>query len=480
MAGLTSQGLVIKSLDEIIDSINDKIVLNLGASINTSDDSVIAQIVKPVSLELSEAWLALQAIYNATDPETASDEALDRVCSITGVPRLPATNSVVVVLATGNQNIVIPASSIIEVDGTGDRFVCDNTTTLDLTGIISTKVEFTTVANNTDYTITINGLAHTITSDGSATLAEIATAMQAAINASTVLVSATLDGDYKLNVISDDNTVNIDVVLSAGITARKVTKQIVFESQNTGPIRAPAGTLTKIVTPVSNWDSVTNPLDASLGRDLETDTDYRVRRRASLAIAGASTVPAIRASLLGITDVTAAIVKENDTNVVDISGRPPKSFECIVLGGDDADIAERIWEDKPVGIETFGSTTYIHVDEQGIPRSIKFSRPTEIYLHVKVEYTLYSEETFPTGGESVIASTVLSTGQALSIGNDVIPGRFRGPIYSAVQGLESVVVKIATSATPGGSPGVFSEAKLSISDTEMSVFDSSRITVIQV
>ncbi len=479
MAGLTSTGLVIKSLDEIIEEVNADIVSGLGASINTSDDSVIAQIVKPLSFQMSELWLALQAIYNATDPETASDEALDRACSVTGVPRLPATNSFVIALVTGNHNIVIPASSVVEVDGTGDRFVCDSSLTLDLIGIVSTKVEFTTVANNTTYTITVDSVNHSITSDGSATLVEIATAMQASLNASVVDITATLDGDYKLNIISNDNTVNIDVSLSAGITVRKVTKQLVFESQNTGPIRAPASTLTKIVTPVANWDSVTNPLDATLGRDLETDTDYRVRRRASLAIAGASTVPAIRSSLLRIAEVVAAIVKENDTNLT-VLGRPPKSFECIVLGGDDADIAKVIWEDKPVGIETYGSETVIHVDDQGIPRIIKFSRPTEIYVHVLVEYTLYSEETFPTGGESVMSSTVLSTGSALSIANDVIPGRFRGPIYSAVQGLDSVVVKIATSATPSGPPGTFSEARLTISDTEIPVFDSSRITVTEV
>src|SRR5260221_13941560 len=36
-------------------------------------------------------------------------------------------------------------------------------------------------------------------------------------------------------------------------------------------------------------------------------------------------------------------------------GRPPKSFEAVVQGGSDDDIANQIWLTKPAGIETFGN-----------------------------------------------------------------------------------------------------------------------------
>jgi uncharacterized phage protein gp47/JayE len=480
MAGLTSTGLVIKTYDEMISEIKDGLKANLGANLNVADDSVIMQILKPQALQMSEIWDALQAIYNAYDPDTASDEALSRSANIIGVSRLQATKSVVEVFITGDYNTIIAANSLVEVDGTGDRFFNADSLQLDGTGIQSLTIEFTTVANSTLYTVTIDGTPVSYTSDGSATAAEIAAGINAAINGSSLGVSSSVITGNKVQIVADLTTVDHSYSLSAGITPRKVTKRATFQSENSGAIRAPANTLNKIITPASGWDSVYNPLDAELGRELETDTELRIRRRASLSLAGASTVPAIRSALLSLDNVQAVVVKENDTNSYDLAGRPPKSFECILLGGADADIAKTIWEDKPIGIETFGSTTYTHLDEQGFPRDIKFSRPTEIYVHVKVEYSLYDEEIFPSGGETQIAATVLATGQALSIGNDVISKRFIGPIYSAVQGIENLTVKLATSATPSGPPGTFAEGTLTIGDTELPSFDSGRITVILV
>jgi uncharacterized phage protein gp47/JayE len=50
------------------------------------------------------------------------------------------------------------------------------------------------------------------------------------------------------------------------------------ESEETGPIAAPSGTLTVIATPVSGWLAVTNPTPAILGAAVETDDELRARR----------------------------------------------------------------------------------------------------------------------------------------------------------------------------------------------------------
>ncbi len=172
---------------------------------------------------------------------------------------------------------------------------------------------------------------------------------------------------------------------------------------------------------------------------------------------------------------------ENDLEVADGDGRPPHSFESIVLGGLDADIAEVIWENKPAGIQTHGSTNVIHVDTEGISRSINFSRPSEIYLHVRVTYSKYSEETFPTTtGEASIAQSALDTGNALTIGNDVLPERFKGPIFTAVSGIAELTIEVATSTGPLDPPGAYQTTPLAIAATEIAVFDSGRVTVVEV
>ena len=236
-----------------------------------------------------------------------------------------------------------------------------------------------------------------------------------------------------------------------------------------------------IDTPVFGWDSITNPVEASIGTNVETDTALRIRRRQSVSIAGSGTVDAITANVLDITGVTDAFVVENRTFAVDVDGRPPKSFETVVTGGDNDEIAQEIWDRKPAGIETVGDITVATVtDSQGQSRSISFSRPADIYCHLEIDYTLYLEEIFPSNGESAISQAASDAGNLLGINEDVILQRLQGPIFDAVPGIATLVIRIATSATPAGPPGAFAAVNLAIGSTEISRFDVSRITVTEV
>ena len=126
-------------------------------------------------------------------------------------------------------------------------------------------------------------------------------------------------------------------------------------AQNTGPVQAPAGTLTVIETPVTGWTSVTNPLDADpVGTNLESDIDFRIRRLEELAIAGRATTEAIKSQVLTVDDVTAVVVFENDLFVVDPDDRPPKSVDIVVEGGVIAEIAAKIFDTVAAGILTIG------------------------------------------------------------------------------------------------------------------------------
>ena len=478
---LTSTGVTRATLDEIIQSMSDDAKAQFGDTFDTSDTSVAGVLIRLIADVVDQTAEFAEAVYNSNDPETAVGVNLDRATSLVGVTRLDATNSTVDTRLSGDFNTIIPAGSIAEVDGTAARFESQNSVTLDLDDAIRGTVEVTSVLNNTDYDVIINGITFTYTSDGDATAEEIAAGLVSQIQAGSEPVTATDNLDGTFAVDSDDYTIGFIMALDAGLTPRKVDKLITFEAQNTGPVQAPAGTLTNIISPLLGWDSITNPIDAELGRNLETDTELRIRRRISLAIAGATTLPAIRSALLALSSVEAAVVIENDTTVTDGDGRPAKSFEAIVLGGTDEDIARTIWEDKPIGIETHGDVSVVHTDELGVPRTINFSRPTEIYTHLRISYTINPEETFPTAtGENAILQAALATGNNLSIGDDVIPARFFGPIYSTVNGIGELTVEVATSAGPLDPPGAYQTTTLSIGSTEVSSFDSSRIIVQQV
>lgn len=156
-------------------------------------------------------------------------------------------------------------------------------------------------------------------------------------------------------------------------------------------------------------------------------------------------------------------------------GRVAKSFEAVVQGGSDADVANKIWLTKPAGIQTFGNTSFTITDSQGEQQVINFSRPTPIYIWVTVALTLYPEETFPPNGQDLVAAAINNYGNGLGIGVDVLLQRVLAQIFT-VPGIASGLMQIAATNSPGDSP-LYGTADIPIQENELAVFDLSRITV---
>lgn len=164
---------------------------------------------------------------------------------------------------------------------------------------------------------------------------------------------------------------------------------IACENEQTGPIACNAGTLTVIATPVVGLNSVTNPFDAILGTNADTDPQLRIRRENELRATGAGTVDSLRSDLLAYTaddgskPILQCTIFENSTDVADANGLPPHSLEALVFDGVGLDvannqIAQLIWDSKPGGIQMVGISSGTATDTLGSPQIVKFTRPTII------------------------------------------------------------------------------------------------------
>lgn len=156
-------------------------------------------------------------------------------------------------------------------------------------------------------------------------------------------------------------------------------------------------------------------------------------------------------------------------------GRPPKSFEVVIEGGSNQDIGDKIWQVKPAGIQTYGNTQVTVVDSQGSSQLISFSRATPIYVWVAVSLTLNPQETFPTNGQQLVSNAILAYGNSLGIGVDVFIQRVQAVVF-AVPGIASANVQLARTIEATDTP-IYSAADIDIGETEVSVWDLSRITV---
>jgi hypothetical protein len=159
-----------------------------------------------------------------------------------------------------------------------------------------------------------------------------------------------------------------------------------------------------------------------------------------------------------------------DTNIS--GGRFPKSFEAVVQGGTDEDVAEKIWETKPAGIQTFGNTSFAITDSQGDQQVMNFSRPTPVYIWIDVDLTLNPEEDFPNDGVDLVEQAFVDYGNTLGIGDDVLFQRVLCQIFH-VSGIASGNLQIASTLNETDSPS-YGTSDITIGESEIAVFSLTR------
>lgn len=153
-----------------------------------------------------------------------------------------------------------------------------------------------------------------------------------------------------------------------------------FQAVDTGPIAANIGALTQIVTAVLGWDTVTNPVAATVGRSEESDLASRLRRKNTLSLQNVALPDAITSGLYDTPNVRSLTFRENYTNAaatIDGIYLLANSVWACVDGGLDADIAATLLAHKSLGANWNGATTVNVTDPaSGQSYPVKFDRPT--------------------------------------------------------------------------------------------------------
>jgi hypothetical protein len=279
-------------------------------------------------------------------------------------------------------------------------------------------------------------------------------------------------GTHFANVVGDpDNrwTPVVDFTSIGGVQA------VEFEAEFAGAVIANSGTITVISTPVVGWNSATNPLDAVVGNEIDTDTQLRTRREEQLRVTGSATLDAIRADVLIDPDVLQCTVFENTSNFPDASGLPGKAIEVVVFDGtppaltDDA-IAQLIFDTKPAGILAYGLESGTATDSNGTFHPVGFSRPTEIEIWIEL-FVSVDITTGYAGAAALEAALVALNNTDLFQGRDVIANKLT-EIAMSFDGIFDVTsTQLGFSAFPVGT------VNLSIGQREIARLDTSRILI---
>lgn len=234
---------------------------------------------------------------------------------------------------------------------------------------------------------------------------------EAPSNATEALIGTPLALIPAGTLVSDVNNINQwattdDVQLDALGVATVTVRCTVM-----GPVTAPAGTLTRIVTPVAGLASVNNPADAQVGRNVETDTELRIRRDRSTMAPAASPVESVYANLANVPGVTYARVRQNNTLATDSNGIPGKCVAAVVVGGEDLDIAMTLLERTGIVAEWFGSSSLTLFDVQGEPYVVKWTRPANLPIYIALTIQVTNPNIFPVTGLQQIKDAIIAYAQ---------------------------------------------------------------------
>lgn len=188
--------------------------------------------------------------------------------------------------------------------------------------------------------------------------------------------------------------------------------------QEAGNITALAGEINSIYTPTFGWDSVTNVYAANPGSEVETDAELRGRYSKAVLSPSRTVLDGIVSAIEEVTNVTRVKGYENDTGSVDANGFPAHSITMVVEGGDQYAIGEAIYYKKTPGCYTNGTTSVVITDYAGTANTIRFYRPTEVPIYVKVSLTRL--QTYNSGYEDKIKEALVQYISSMQISDDVL------------------------------------------------------------
>lgn len=177
-----------------------------------------------------------------------------------------------------------------------------------------------------------------------------------------------------------------------------------------GATQASIGTITRIVSTVGGWQTVTNLSVATSGTSVETDAQLRLRRTLEVGQPGNNQVDSMLAEIFPVDGVRRVVIPENDTDVTDGDGLPEHSIAPIVDGGTDDDVALAIFRTKNPGVTLHAAGTPVVVPDvfdkfPSNTKTITFSRPAFIDMIVAV--TVTNDGTLPNDADDQIKQAIV-------------------------------------------------------------------------
>lgn len=181
-----------------------------------------------------------------------------------------------------------------------------------------------------------------------------------------------------------------------------------------------------------------------------------------------------------VKNIGVGVTMINNDEPEEDNGIPGHSFAVFVPDTlteiTDDQIAQSIWECKPAGIKSFGSSSGTAVEKLGTAHTVQFNRVTKTdAYYMRISVTEYTEEQLPDDfrGQVANAVAVWAVGE-FTQGKDIIPKRAIQAVYK-VPGIDDVTIEVSADGETG-----WTENRIPIDIDKYAYIPEENITVTKV
>lgn len=445
--GMTPQGFVPKTYSDIVASVQAGLRGAISASLSLEETTAWDKIIGVFAGEQAVTWEGGEEIYSSNTSDGATGVALIDYAGATGTVPLPPRQSSVTETLVGVSTSPIDAGTVLSVQGRNDsRF--DTQADVVITAVPSW-------AGSHLYSVlgarVKNGAnVYQVTQPGT---------------------SASSGGPIGNGEIIADNSV-VWTYLGVGDGAIDVQ----CFSENFDSVSAPARTLTRIDSPANGLNSAINLEDAFLGRPVETEPVFRLRREEELRASGAAASDAIKVAVDEVDGVKNCSVFLNNEDTTDGDGVPPHSVEVVVQldSSPPAEVEDliraAIFRSVSGGIRPYGQVTGSVNDANGKAQPVAFSYLTTLPAYIRLDFDVTKD--FPTNGVSqILDSLVAYEVDTLSSGYDLVAFQLASRAKRDVAGIfDNTNAKVGPTSPPALS-------RMPVNSRQIAGIDTGRMTI---
>lgn len=476
MGQVTQYGYVRSTLQDILTSLKTNVRNKLGNDWNVETGSVEDQFISVFADQLDQVEQGIEAVVAAQTMNGAEGVFLDDLLGQKGVYRKGQTagGGQAVLFsnyATVALNTTIPTTTIVSALN-NINYSIDQAISID-NFMSSYKLLASQLVIGTAYTFTaynsndVRNTTFTYTpisdSDKDRMLRNLVVFINDNVSdqPSPAFYDATTRGLYvghNNSTLLPDVFTSGNLYLSASPRIGYIGHKTTLKALTKGFYPLQADGLNGITPLYTGYFSIVNPLELNSGTEVQTDVEYLLSDKSAVIQSLAGTPDSLKSGLLALEGVIDAEVYENPTPnyVYDISNNTvcePYKYNVVVLGGDDSEVAQVIYEKGYGNTQRTGSYVVTARNYKDATVNVNFTRCGYFDIAVDIKYKTKDGTALTETEKSDIIAVVVDTVKGFSIGDYVSANLLQAIIYQSVgfARLKNATVMLKDLTVGGGS-----------------------------